>query len=126
MKSQNDSSLILKKGDLIIITAVLLVAGIAVLLIMHQKQGDRILVTSNGSTVSYALNVDRKVEIKGDLRGYNLLIISDGRAWMEEADCKNQICVHHKPIYKNHESIACLPNKVFVEVVGSTPNEIDN
>lgn len=126
MKSQKDSSLILKKGDLIIIAAVLLVAGIAVLLIMHQKQGDRILVTSNGSTVSYALNVDRKVEIKGDLRGYNLLIISDGRAWMEEADCRNQICVHHKPIYKNHESIVCLPNKVFVEVVGSTPNEIDN
>lgn len=126
MKSQKDSSLILKKGDLIIIAAVLLVAGIAVLLIMHQKQGDEVLVTSNGSTVSYALNVDRKLELNGPSGEYNLIIISDGQVWMEEADCRNQICVHHKPIYKNHESIVCLPNKVFVEVVGSTPNEIDN
>ena len=45
---------------------------------------------------------------------------------MEDADWPDQVCVHHKPISKNGETIICLPNQVFVEVENDIENEIDN
>lgn len=49
---------------------------------------------------------------------YNLLVVSDGMVTMEAADCKDQICVHHKPIISERESIICLPHKLVVEMEG--------
>lgn len=57
---------------------------------------------------------------------YNLLCISDGKIRMESADCKDQICVHHKPISGIHESIICLPHKLVIEIVGDLPANIQN
>ncbi len=49
--------------------------------------------------------------------GYNLLAVSGERVWMEAADCRDQICVHHIPITGGGESIICLPHKLAVEIV---------
>lgn len=49
---------------------------------------------------------------------YNLLAVSDGTVTMEAADCKDQICVHHRPIKSEGESIICLPHKLVVEMEG--------
>ena len=54
---------------------------------------------------------------------YNLLCISDGMIRMESADCKDQICVHHKPISGTHESIICLPHKLVIEIIGDLPDD---
>lgn len=52
---------------------------------------------------------------------YNLLCITeDGKVRMESADCKDQICVHHKPISDSRESIICLPHKLAVEITGDS------
>ena len=45
---------------------------------------------------------------------------------MKEANCRDQICVRHKAISKNGESIICLPHSVYIEVVGEKEKEIDN
>lgn len=55
--------------------------------------------------------------------GYNLLAVSGDRVWMEAADCRDQICVHHRPITGGGESIICLPHKLAVEMVGGTDSE---
>lgn len=57
---------------------------------------------------------------------YNLLCISDGKVRMESADCKDQICVHHKPISGIRESIICLPHKLVIEIVGDLPDDTQN
>lgn len=49
---------------------------------------------------------------------YNLFSAADGIIAMEEADCKDQICVHHKPISSAGESIICLPHRLVVEIIG--------
>ena len=46
--------------------------------------------------------------------------------YMEKANCKDLICVKHKPISKNGESIICLPNQVYIEVISDVEKEIDN
>ena len=53
----------------------------------------------------------------------NVVVIHDGTVHMESADCKNQVCVHTGEISRAGESIICLPNKVVVEITGSTEEE---
>lgn len=60
-------------------------------------------------------NVQR-IEIPGKV-GKCILVISDGKADMESADCPNQICVHHGAISHTGETIVCLPNRVVIEIV---------
>lgn len=54
---------------------------------------------------------------------YNLLAVSGTHVWMEAADCRDQICVHHIPIADGGESIICLPHKLAVEIVGGADAE---
>lgn len=54
---------------------------------------------------------------------YNLLAVSGAHVWMEAANCRDQICVHHIPIAGGGESIICLPHKLAVEIVGGADTE---
>ena len=47
---------------------------------------------------------------------HNILVIKDGRADMTDADCPDRICVNHRPVSQEGETIVCLPHKVVVEV----------
>ncbi|MCR4991648.1 MAG: NusG domain II-containing protein [Lachnospiraceae bacterium] len=58
----------------------------------------------------------QRIEIPGKV-GKCILILSDGKANMESADCPNQICVHHSAISHTGETIVCLPNRVVIEVI---------
>ena len=58
----------------------------------------------------------QRIESPGKV-GKCILIICDGKADMESADCPNQICVHHSSISHKGETIICLPNRVVIEIV---------
>ena len=57
--------------------------------------------------------------------GTNEIEIKDGKVSMVYADCRDQICVNHVPINKEHESIICLPHKVVVEIENGEENDMD-
>ena len=44
---------------------------------------------------------------------------------MKEANCRDLICVHHKAISGNGESIVCMPNRIVVEVVSDEESQLD-
>lgn len=117
---------ILKKGDMVIFFLAVLLAGVAFLFSISQAQGDYVHVTVDGNVTTYALSEDRRLVLKHDNTAYNTVVIQNGEVFMEEASCPDQICVHHKAISKNGESIICLPNEVYVEVESSKENIIDN
>ncbi len=48
--------------------------------------------------------------------GENVVKISGGKAFVESADCKNQICVHSNAISAPGETIVCLPHRVVVSI----------
>ena len=50
---------------------------------------------------------------------YNLFSVIDGKVTMVVADCRDQICVNHKPIMSERESIICLPHKLVIEIEGN-------
>lgn len=51
---------------------------------------------------------------------YNLLSVSGSGVSMEAADCRDQICVRHRPVSAGGESIICLPHRLVVEMAGGT------
>lgn len=61
---------------------------------------------------TYALSENQIIEI-GD---GNTCEIKDEEVTMVAADCPDQICMHHKPIHGDGETIICLPNKVTLTV----------
>ena len=105
------------KNDIIFI-AVLLAFMLAVgaFFVFSRGEGDTVTVTVGGKLYGeYPLSESRTVEIKNG-EAVNTLIIEGGRARVEHASCPDGVCVAHKPISRDGESIICLPNEVVVTV----------
>ena len=119
-----------KKNDLILI-GVLLVVALAAYFCMSFFQGDN---TKNGVAVvtiddaeygRFPLVVDTEERIEVPDGSYNLLVIQDGKADVTEASCPDGICVNHRAISKQGQSIVCLPNKVVVEIENGEESDLD-
>ncbi|MNE50324.1 hypothetical protein D3C80_1448900 [compost metagenome] len=59
----------------------------------------------------------RDIAIRTD-RGYNFLHVSEGGIEMLEADCPDKICLTFGHTHRKGDTIVCLPNRIFVEIVG--------
>ena len=108
------------RNDLIFIGAlltILCVVGLCFYLI--REKGDSISVTVDGTHFgTYSLSKDVTVDIVTGEDGeeHNVLVIKDGKAYVESATCPDGICAAHKPISRERESIVCLPHKVVITV----------
>ena len=114
----------MKKNDWILVAVILVLAGIGFLIFTSfgRQTAGIVKVTVDGELFgTYSLKEEQEIEINDT----NRLIIEDGQVDMIEADCPDQICVSHKSISKNGETIVCLPNKVIVEVVGGEEADVD-
>ena len=102
---------------------ILIAAAILAFQFFSQSDGEhRVEVTVDGESFgTYDLSEDQTVEINDT----NRLIIEGGEARMEWADCPDQVCVNHRAVERDGESIICLPNKVVVSVESSEANELD-
>lgn len=116
----------MKKLDFVIILVLLALA--AVLYSTVLKPGN-----SGGTAVVY-IDGEKKAEFPLDKDaeqtfttkyGTNTIKIKNGEASMESADCPDKICVNHKPISKENESIICLPHKFVMEIEGGQQNDVD-
>ena len=114
----------MKKNDWIIITVVVVVAS--AFFRMHflgSERGNGVVeVQVDGKVYGrYSLAKEREIEINDT----NRLEIKNGTARIIWADCPDQVCVHHKEISRNGESIICLPNKVVISIVGDEDAALD-
>ncbi|MCQ2547972.1 MAG: NusG domain II-containing protein [Clostridia bacterium] len=115
----------IKKADIILLIAIVII-GIAstVLVYSNNSSGSKVIVTVDGETYgTYSLSEDQRIEIRQGA-DTNVLIIKDGKAYMESANCKNQICVNHSPISKTKQVITCLPHKVLVTITGEDDYDV--
>jgi len=112
------------KTDLIIIGAVIIISILSFLLLnLTRTEGKYAEVEINGKiTAVYSLDKDGSY-LLGD--GGNTLVIKDGYAYLEYADCPDKTCVKMGKIRYTGESIICLPNKTTVTVRSSLPPDVD-
>ena len=106
------------KNDVIFISSLIVLLCILGLCFMFMRsEGDSVTVTVDGELLgTYSLSKNTRLEIRTgeDGESLNVLVIEDGRAYVESANCPDGICASHKPIFRNGESIVCLPHKVVI------------
>lgn len=111
------SALSRKKGlfDLLLIGGLLLLALLCYLMFAGGKsQGDVAVVCVNGEeTGRYPLYQNGRYELNG---GSNILIIENGSAYLEDADCPDKLCVRQGKVKLDGQCITCLPNKLTVTI----------
>ncbi len=123
MKEQTTNSKTFVRNDIILIVGILLVAALGLIyLFVFRAEGNTVKVTVDGKTYGvYSLSKDITEDIYTGENGehHNRLVIKDGKAFMESATCPDGICVAHKAIFRNGESIVCLPHSVVITVITS-------
>ncbi|MCX7786883.1 MAG: NusG domain II-containing protein [Spirochaetes bacterium] len=86
------------------------------------RGGEAVVYIQNQSKVwIYPLSKEQELDIPGPL-GSTHIHIKDGAAFVENSPCRDKICIHMGRIARNGEWVACLPNRVFLQVQGKTGN----
>ena len=108
------------KNDILLILGLFLLIGLIFSLrVFNRKPGASVTVEQEGKVLAvYSLEEEREVRFAAsdDPEEYNILVIQDGQAYVREASCPDQICVHHKKIRNEGESIVCLPHKFVITI----------
>ena len=103
--------------DIIVIAAILL-ASLALLLVMtlNKEEGNVVVVEIDGATVAtYSLDKNGEYSLNG---GTNVLVIEDGKAYLNYSNCPDHTCEKTGKIRYVGQSIICLPNKIAITIKG--------
>jgi len=118
----------LRNDIILIITIFAVLAAVFLILQVFAKGGNSVKVTIDGDFFGeYSLSEDISVDIVTgkDADGLNRLVIKDGKAFVESANCPDGICAAHKPISLSGESIVCLPHRVVISINADGENDPD-
>ncbi len=120
----------MKKNDVILIGVILILAlaafgGISWYSEKNTKEAEAVVYVDGEEQERYPLNQDTSVRVSLEDGNYNLLEIKDGQADITEASCPDKVCVDHRPVKSQGESLVCLPHKVVVEIENGEEAKID-
>lgn len=117
----------MKKNDLILIGALILI-GVTVILVMNlfKTVGSSLVVTNDGKVINTLdLKKDTTFTVELENGQWNVFEIKDGYVDMIDASCPDKLCVEHRNIHYNRETIVCLPNKVILTIENAKESEVD-
>jgi hypothetical protein len=111
----------LKKGDLIIIAAVILVAAAAQIYFLAPKSVKTAAeITQDGRLLkTVELNANDNYEFVTDASGDFVFEANNGRIRIVKANCPDQICVRTGWVSQAGQAIICIPNRLQVKVRGN-------
>ncbi len=115
------------KRDIILIGALIATGLLIVLAVwLFSGKGQIVEVRVDGRvTARYSLSQDMTVRLNGE-GGSNLLVISGGEAFVQDADCPDKLCVKTGRISRQGQSVICLPHRLVVEIKGDAPVKTDD
>lgn len=119
-----------KKNDIILIGVILILAlaayaGMNFLQGANTHNAEAVVLIDGVEYGRYPLNADVIERIELPDGGYNVLEIKEGKADVTEASCPDGICVSHRAVSKQNQSITCLPNKLVVEIQNGETSDVD-
>ena len=90
----------------------------------NKRPGTVFSVTIEGAEVHRGLLSDAGTyPFRQSDGSYNLLRVRDGKVWMEEANCRDGLCVQQGKTDTPAKSIVCLPHKLVVTVGNDDGNQ---
>ena len=81
-------------------------------------------VQADGAEWIYSLDQDRVAEFSGPI-GDTVVEIRDGTARVVSSPCREQTCVNRGNLDSGGDWTACMPNRIFVHVMGDKIEKID-
>lgn len=119
----------MKKRDIILIVLALLAAG-ALYLISQVSLGAEasvVVVTVDGrEALRRPLAMEGRYEIAQEDGSLNVIRIENGAVFMEEANCRDGLCIRQGKMRNGAKTIVCLPHKVVVQLTGDAPRSSDS
>lgn len=113
----------MKRNDWFLIIGILLVAACFWLIssfVMGGDSGGSVEVRIEGELVgTYSLYEDRTERFEYDDGSFNVMVIKDGKVSVTEADCPDKHCINKGEIYRENETIICLPHELVIKVIES-------
>lgn len=103
--------------DIIVIAAILLASvGLLLAMTLTKEEGNSVVVEIDGATVAtYSLDKNGEYSLNG---GTNVLVIEDGKAYLNYSNCPDHTCEKTGKIRYVGQSIICLPNKIAITIKG--------
>lgn len=115
-----------KKGDLLIIGAVVLCAAVAAWMWLMPAQRSASLCIYHNDQLIATLPMDEDTRYPIQIDGNeNVVEIHDGKASMVSANCPDLICVNSPAIGHDGETIVCLPHGIVLKATGGEAAPID-
>ncbi|MGM9969271.1 MAG: NusG domain II-containing protein [Anaeroplasma sp.] len=109
------------KNDVFLIAGifVVLLIGLIVYGFVTSKSGKQAVVYKD-SEIMMTIDLDENNEyiIQGEISEL-IIIVSDGKIKVKESGCENQYCVLDGYISRENEVIVCLPNHIYIKIIGS-------
>ena len=109
----------MKKSDAIIYA--ILLAAAAVMFILWSTQDSQALTARiyvEGELYNaVSLHIPAEISVSTSL-GHNIIRLEEGSVRMISADCRSQDCIRMGAITRPGRLIACLPNRVIVQLEG--------
>ena len=107
------------KRDILLVFCVIIL-GVLLLLpkSIGKKSGERVIVSCDGTEMSYSLKNDGEYSIVSGEYHY-VLQVENGEAAVTYSDCPDKVCVRSERISHSGESIVCIPGHLFVTVSGT-------
>ena len=110
---------LIKKADLLIITALLLAAAVPLLLTRAGNRSPTAVIAVNGETLYEIPLGDVKEPYELRLENGVTVAVAPGEIRFLASDCRGQDCVNCGALTKTGQAAACVPNKTVIALRGA-------
>ena len=123
-----------KRRDLLLIGGALFAALVLYLTARYMGKGDvNTVVAKVGGRIVFQkpLVMDGRYEIPLQEGEINIIRVEQGAVWMEEANCRDGLCIHQGKMRNRAKSIVCLPHNLVITLEGepaagnTEPDDLD-
>ncbi len=111
---------LIKKGDILLVAAIAVIAGIFFLWQSLNNESLTAVVTVDGEVVQ-TVNLSAKEEkiIIPDTQPKVEIVAENGKIRFDYAECEDKLCVSCGNLEKKGDTAVCLPSKTVITVAGS-------
>ena len=106
----------LKRGDLLIILTVLVLAGLLYLPLFFQKEDRKAEIYVNGESV-YSIDLQKVAEAYTISVPGSEILVEPGKIGYLNSDCPNGDCVRFGMLERPGSTAACIPNHTMIRIV---------
>lgn len=108
----------MKTRRALLILAIIVLLCLAALAVRKQLPSGKTVLISQDGVVLYTIDLSTVQEpytitIPWE-DGYNMITITPETVYVSQADCDNQVCVHHGALEPGGTPITCLPHRLII------------